>query len=170
MDGASLAGPITSLSVVPLSPMVISQTHLASDGELRSRRSFGVSGTQPGLQTEEVSGGSGRPKPLGPHPRRSWVSLPPNHRAGSKDRLGGPCSGKRFRGDCSAFGDLATKVGHRGEKKWLKKRRNLFLEAGLSAGWELSVPGGSSRNPPFSALASPKLSGPWAPAANVSSR
>ena len=56
------------MSVVPLSPMVISQTHLPVMENAGADVPISISGTQPGLQTKEVSGGSRHPKPLGPPP------------------------------------------------------------------------------------------------------
>lgn len=84
------------------------------------------------------------PKPLGGpcHPGRHWVSLPQVSQppCRSEDQLGSLSFRKMTqRGGRSALGPRLQKWVTKGEKV-VKKRQNLFLEAGLSADWELSVP------------------------------
>lgn len=70
LDGASLAGPITSLSVVPS----LTHGHLPNAAAMMENSGvdvpISISGTQPGLQTKEVSGGSRHPKLPGPPPQK----------------------------------------------------------------------------------------------------
>lgn len=75
-----------------------------------------------------------------PPPRRCWVSHlgPPNQAQGAyppENNSEGWLEGLRA---------SATKMGHHGGKKLVKKRRNLFLEPGLGDDWERAYPEGAT--------------------------